>query len=178
MAERKLVKDLSDQEILRVARVRVSETAANTYTQVELDTQLSIERGVIWMIHFIEIMYGSPLRWSEVGPNLFEQTSLQVVRETKTNIVNGNDSDLLQMFQRVLCRSPAIGTDAGPLYYLTNTVDKTTFPVPLPYASQSMFFGLRTTHSSLTSVVDIRVGYTLREVTDKFFFRVAQALLG
>lgn len=178
MPAKTLVKELSEQEILRIARARVTETAANTFTQVELDTSLSIERGVIWMIQWIEAYYINPLRLAEVGPNLYEQTRAQIARETQTGILDGNDADLIQMFEWGVARSAAIGTDAGPLSFLINPITRVEYRVPIPYAAGSIFLGLRTTHSSLTSTVDFRIGYTLREVSDKYFFRVAQALLG
>jgi hypothetical protein len=178
MAKKSTARDLADEEVLRVARIRVTESAAATFTQSEVDTQLSVERGVIWMIHYIEFLYGNLDLLAEVGANAVERVIVQVTREGKTAIVAGNDSDIIQIASRSLFRSAAIGTDAGPLYAHINELDRFDYPTPIPYASQSIFVGALGTDSANTHTVDCRIGYTIREVSDKFFFRVAQALLG
>lgn len=172
------LKDLSDEEVLRIARARVTESAASTYTEVSLDTQLSVERGIIWMVNFIEVLPNNLGNLGEAGQGTTERIEAQVTRESQSSIVNGNDADLLQAFKFKLNRAPTIGTDAGPMYFTETLPWRVNFPVPIPFASSSMFFGILGTDAGSAHTVDFRVGYTIRSVTDKFFFRVAQALLG
>jgi len=171
-------KTLSDEEILRLARVRVSESAAATFTQVSLDTQLSVDRGVIWMIHFIEFFFQNVELLGEVAAAGNEQIVCQITRESKTGIVTGNDSDVVQMEKIFASRSAAIGTDAGPLWLEGSGIRRYDFTVPLPYAAQNIYAGILGTDASAAHTVDIRIGYTIRQVTDQFFFRVASALIG
>ena len=173
-----MARKLTDEDILRISRARVTESAASTFTQVEIDTQLSVERGVIWMLEFVEFIFGPMGVLNEVAVNGAERISLQLAKTTQTAILNGNDPDLIQIAIRELNRSAAIGTDAGPLWYLADRVVKYTFSTPFPVASQGLFFGIEGTDASAVNSADIRIGYVIREVSDKFFFRVAQALVG
>lgn len=177
MAKKLTVGKLSDEAILRVARVRATQSAAGAFTEVSFDTQLSVERGVIWMIHFIEFAWAGVVGLSQVAANAAEIYQAQVTRESKAAIVAGNDSDLIQGHQMQAARSAAIGTDAGPLWLTQDLIRRFDYPVPLPYASQSVFVGIDTTNA-VVETVDLRIGYTIREVDDQFFFRVASALLG
>lgn len=170
--------ELTDEEIIRIARPKVTESAAATFTEVAFDTQLSVERGVIWMISFIEFQFSNLDLLTEVAADSQERIAAQITRESKTAVVAPGDPDLLQ-FSRPRCtRSAAIGTDAGPLWFFTNDVIVYNYPKPLPYASQSIYLGIVGSHSSDPHTVTARIGYTVRTVSDKFFFRVAQALLG
>ncbi len=177
MAKRTLAKDLSDEEILRIARLRVTESAASTYTETSVDTQLSVERGVIWMIHFIEFDFETVGALKEAAANTVEDLEAQITRESKDGAVLSDNADVVQRRKLILARSPAIGTDAGPLSFVIPTVLRVDYPIPLPYASQSLFMGVLGT-AAVPHTVAARIGYTVREVSDKFFFRVAQALLG
>jgi len=178
MAKKGLVGELTDEEILRVAKMRLTESSPQTYTQVSQDTQLSVERGVIWLIHFIEFDFEDLDLLVEVGANAFEFVKAQVTRENKTGIILGNDSDLIQRHQFSLARSAAIGTDAGPLYVQYNNIVRYDYPLPLPYASQNIFLGGVGKHAGSKHNINVRIGYTIKTVSEKFFFRVAQALLG
>jgi len=169
---------LSDESILRIARMRVSESAAGVFTQLSADTQLSVERGVIWMIHFVEFTFENLVLLNEVAAAAVERVEAQLTRDTKTLIVTGDDTDIIQQCTREIYRSAAIGTDAGPLYWTGNAQVRYDFPMPVPYAAQNLFLGIQGTHASSAHTVSARVGYSIREVDDQFFFRVASALLG
>lgn len=171
-------RDLDDTEILRIARIRVQESAASTFTQVSLDTQLSVERGVIWMIHFVEFDFQTINLLTEVAAAGQEDITAQLTRESKTALITNADTDMIQKQQLEMGRSAAIGTDAGPLWYARKTVERVNFPIAMPFAAANIHAGILGTDAGSPHTVDFRIGYTIREVTDKFFFRVAQALIG
>jgi len=171
-------KDLTDEEILRMARIRITESALSTFTQGELQTQLSVERGVIWMVHWCEFFFPDSEDMTEVQAAGSEKQTAQVTRESKTALIDNSDSDMLQSCELKASRSAAIGTDAGPLWYTNIMPVLFHYPIPMPIASQSIFVGLQSSDANVTTRVDVRIGYTIREVSDKFFFRVAQALVG
>lgn len=177
MAKKTNVAKLTDESVLRVARARITEPGLNEYGETSLDTQLSVERGVIWMINFIEFNFNSLEGLADMAAGAVADTRAQVTRESKTAIVNGNDSDLVQMAHLHTARSAAIGTDAGPLWIQFDAIIRYDFPIGLPYASQTIFCGLRAALPAV-QICDVRIGYTIKEVDDQFFFRVAQALLG
>jgi hypothetical protein len=169
---------LKDEEIVRSLKSKVTESAATTYTEVAIDTQLSIERGVIWLIHGVEIYIedlGTLFRSVTAGG--IQEVDVHVARESKAAICDPNDADLIQSINHQTARSAAIGTDAGPLYTHTITPDIFKYVPPLPYASQTIYFGIQSTRATVMTSY-LRVLYTIRSVSDKYFFRVAQALLG
>lgn len=171
-------KDLIDEDIIRMARTNVNETSAGTYTENEITTQLSVERGVIWLIHWIEFYVDNPNIMREVAADASERFQMQVTRESKSAIIEASDSDMIQKCLLEYVRAPAIGTDAGPIAYLVEQPRRIDYRLPLPYASQSIFCGLKASGASTGGQCDFRIGYTVQEVSDKFFFRVAQALVG
>lgn len=177
MAKKTIAGKLSDESVLRIARSRVTESAAGVYTQGEIDTQLSVERGVIWMIHFAEFRFADLKGLAIIAADSTESYKAQITRETKSAIVAGNDSDLIQAHQLHTARSTAIGAEVGPLWFMTDLTRRFDYPIAIPYASQSVFVAIETTAPSV-QLVDVRIGYTIKEVDDQFFFRVAQALLG
>jgi hypothetical protein len=130
------------------------------------------------MIHFVEFNFESLANFREVAANANEFFSAQLTRESKSGILNSDDSDLLQQQTLEAFRSAAIGTDAGPLWSMFPRVYRFDYPTPIPYASQSLFFSILGSSSGAAGTVGCRVGYTIRQVSDKYFFRVAQALLG
>lgn len=167
---------LKDEEVVRMVRASVTESGAATFTETTIDTQLSIERGVIWMISAVEF-FQELSKHSEVGANGLETQNIQLTRESKTAIVELNDSDVIAKLQNGIYRSAAIGTDAGPLWLTWVMPVIQYFDPPLPYASQNMYLGFQTTAATVRSCY-VRIRYTIRTVSDKYFFRVAQALLG
>lgn len=173
---RKGIKALTDEEILRIARISVVQSSAGVYTQTTHDTQLSIERGVIWLINFIEFYQDSSVI-DDVAAGTSETEKFQITRDTKTGIQSLADADTIALYEWSVQRSAAIGTDAGPLWITGESPNRITFPVPIPYAAQNIYFGYHSTSAAAKTGV-ARVGYTIREVTDAFFFRVAQAILG
>lgn len=169
-------KTLSDEEIIRVTRVQATQPAPTTFIQAEMDTQLSIERGVIWLIHFVEF-FCDMTAVSDPAAAGSEKEQYQITRDTKNGIVPLNDADVVVQHNWMIKRSATIGTDAGPMWAYGYNPWVRNFPRPLPYAAQNIYFGYQSTHSSAKTAY-CRVGYSIRKVSDQFFFRVAQALLG
>lgn len=172
-----MAKKLDDDTVLRIVRGSVTESAAATFTEIQLDTQLSVERGVIWQIHFIEFGFRTQDIMKEVGAGNTEKIQAQITREAKTDIESFQAADTLQGAEIVVARKIAIGTDAGPLYWVFLGPNRYDFPIPMSFAGQNIYFGIKGTDSTAIHTVDFRIGYTIREVSDKFFFRVASSLL-
>ena len=178
MAAKSKIAKLDDQSILRIARGRVTESAAATFTELEIDTQLSIERGIIWMVEWVEFDFANLDALMEVAAGLSETIQVQLTKTTQTGIANRNDPDIIQFLAIRAARSAAIGTDAGPLWSVFESIKRFNFMTPFPVASQTIFMSILGSDASAVHTVSVRIGYTIKEVTDKFFFRVAQALVG
>jgi hypothetical protein len=168
-------KDLRDDEILRFLRFAVVESAAATYTQQAMDTQLSIDRGLIWLIHFIEHDLG-PQSIDDPAQGTLEYIRFQITRESKAAMVDLDNPDAIYMSSSQMERGATIGTDAGPMWTLSDWPKQAIFSPPIPYAAQTIYIAAQSTSGSARTVRG-RIGYTMKRVTDKFFFRVAQALI-
>lgn len=169
-------KDLTDEEILRFLRFSVTESGSSTFTQQEIDTQLSIERGMIWLMKFIEIDFAHT-SLDDVGAGASESIMCQVTRDSKTAEVHLDDSDVLFKVKWGIDRTAAIGTDAGPAYWQSVSPIVNRYTTPLPYASQKIYISVLSTAGAAKTARG-RIGYVLRSVNEKYFMRVAHALLG
>lgn len=164
-------------EYLNFLRFSVTESAAGTFTQVELDTNLSAERGVMMEIHSIELESATNqfTLLKEVAAASNEDIRLQVTRDSKTAMVNLNDADCLALFKKEITRSAAIGTDSGPLWIYDDLVHKIDFALPLPYVKPSIFVGIQSSVATLGTMAG-RIGYTLRDIDREDFLELLVAL--
>lgn len=163
-------------DFLNFLRFDVEESAAATYTEKELDTNLSAERGVMMEIHSIEIYSPDFVNFLEVAAGAFESFAFHVARESKTVVQPFQDSDVIAFFSRTLERAAAIGTDAGPLYFMSENVLRVDFPMPIPYVKPSIFVAVAGTDASATFQVQGRIGYTLRDIDREEFLELLVAL--
>lgn len=175
MASKITRRDLRDDEVTRFLRFTVTESAAGTFSETSYDTQLSIDRGLIWLIHAVE--FSTALANLETpAAGAVETAAAQITRESQTALLDLNDPDLIARDYAVIRRSAAIGTDAGPLWVYDHGPRRIDFIPPLPYAASTIYIGIQTSNAAAQTVTG-RIHYTLRRVTDKFFYRVAQALI-
>src|SRR3990167_5335832 len=161
-------------EYLNYLRFTLDESGANTF-KVELDTNLSAERGVMMEIHSVEFEMPDDILLREVAAGASEQILCQVTRETKTAIVFVNDSDVIAKVNHEIARSATIGTDAGPLYFMTDSIQRIEFPLPIPYVKPSIFIGLQGTIATAIRVRG-RIGYTIRDIDREDFLELLVAL--
>lgn len=168
-------RDLQDDEVIRFLRFSVPESAAATFTEQAYDTQLSIDRGFIWMIHWVETSL-QPTNVDEPAAGASESISVQITRESKNAILAMSDPDLIAKVGVIHNRSATIGTDAGPMWVYDKYPVQTVFNPPLIYAAMNIYIGIKSSSGAAQTGAG-RIAYTLRRVSDKFFYRVAQALI-
>jgi len=174
MSKAPVKKSLGDDEIIRIARIAATQAAAAGYIEVAHDTQLSIERGVIWMIHWVEF-YGQDAL-DDIAQGDDEVESFQITRESKAAIVVPSNADLLAYHVKHYKRWATIGTDAGPLLARWEDPKCLIYKPALCFAAMNIYFGYQSTHASAKTAY-ARIGYSIRHVSDQYFYRVAQALL-
>src|SRR5574337_2030568 len=121
----------------------IVETVAATYKEVEVDTNLSAERGVMMEIHSIEFdLIGGELL-AEVAAGASETMGIIVARESQSGMINLSNRDCIYHNVMEISRAPTIGTDAGPLYYIFDRYKKVEFAMPIPYVKPSIFVGVQ-----------------------------------
>jgi len=163
-------------EVLRFMRFSVVESAAATYTEQSFDTQLSIDRGMIWLIHFIEFGNLNLSLLEDPAQDAMEYMSCQIVRESKSAIIGLDDSDLVEAITVEKDRTATIGTDAGPIILASTTPIKINYSPPMGYAGQNIIVGVIASAGAAKTVKG-RVGYTLKKVNDRQFLSLAHALI-
>lgn len=165
---------LKENEVLRFARFVVTEDAAATFTQITVETQLSIRTPYVWQIKALQVEFKSgELEFPAQGAQ--ESLTLQFTRESKAALINYDDADLLEKVTSEITRVATIGTDAGPAYKFVDNPRTFVYSTPIIFAGSKIFIGLLGTSGSATTVRG-RVGYTIEKVSEKAFFRYASAL--
>lgn len=172
MAKRK---DIGDEEIVRFQRFKVVESAAGVFTQQSYDTQLSIDRGFVWMIHWLEAEMNAT-QIDDPAQDGYESIAMQITRESQTGLLELSDPDCIMTASKVKDRTATIGTDTGPVIVLDSAPIVYSWPLPLIYAATEIHVGVQGSSAAVKSVAG-RIAYTIRKVSDKFFYRVAQALI-
>lgn len=165
---------ITGENVVRNWRFNLTESAASTYTQQEVQTNLSLDSGLIAVIHQISF-YLEASALDTPAANGLERAVVQLTRQTKTGILVYDDADLIEKFALTLSRSTAIGTDAGPLYWLGIVPVVFNYSPGLLYANSSIFFGiLSTAGTPITG--QCRVSFTLNKISERLFFQAAQSL--
>ena len=154
----------------------LSETTAATYKELELDTNLSAERGVMMEIHSVEIARIGTELLTEVGAAASETMGFHLARESKTSLLSINDKDVIIANVVEIARSAAIGTDAGPLTIFFDRYQRFDFALPIPYVKPSIFFGVQGSDASGFTGANFRIGYTLREIDREDFLSLLVAI--
>jgi hypothetical protein len=162
-------------DFMNYLRFNALESAAATFTEFELDTNLSAERGVMMEIHSIELSFDDLAYYREIAAGGSEQCAFQVTRTSQTTMVDLNNADCVAKFERETTRSAAIGTDAGPLWVTFDKQVSLWFPRPIPYVKPSIFVAVASTFASAANVAG-RIGYTLREIDRSEFLELLVAL--
>lgn len=163
-------------DYLSSLRFDVLQTAASTYIEDEIDTNLSAERGVMMEIHSIDCYFENMDHMVEVAVNNEEHVEMHVARKSKSAIARYSDSDVIAKLGFMVGRSAAIGTDAGPLFYHTPLGFTVYFPVPIPYVKPSIFVGLNASDATEAHRITGRINYTLREIDRARFLELLVAL--
>ena len=161
---------------LNYLRFSLAESAAATYTELELDTNLSAERGVMMKIHSIEVYNEQLVNVLEVAQSSTEGIAWHVAREGKSIVTPLNDADVIAFQNTLLFRAATIGTDAGPLWFLQELVSKIDFALPIPYVKPSIFIAVQGTDATATAGIKGRIGYTLEEIDRTEFIELLVAL--
>lgn len=154
----------------------LSETTASTYKELEIDTNLSAERGVMMEIHSFEINRIGGELLAEVAQGASETAGFHLARESKTGLLAINDKDCIIADVLELVRAGTIGTDAGPLWYLMQRYNRYDFSMPIPYVKPSIFFGVQGSDASGFTGAQFRIGYTLREISREDFLSLLVAI--
>ena len=154
----------------------LSETTAATFKELEIDTNLSAERGVMMEIHSLEIARIGGELLTEVGAAASETMGFHLCRESKTSLLAINDKDIIVADVLEVARSAAIGTDAGPLVLYFNRYQRYDFVMPIPYVKPSIFFAVQGSDASGFTGANFRIGYTLREIDREDFLSLLVAI--
>lgn len=151
-----MVKNEIPIEFLRFPALVMS--AANTFTEVSVNTPVSRTENLAMLIRFIE--FQQPLNLDVVAE--LDSISMQVSKNSKSDITTLDDSDLLALMRNVFKL-----ITSGMLEH--RAVHRIDFDNPILYAKTSIFFGMLTAGQGGAKTGYCRLGYTLERVPDKIF---------
>ena len=149
---------------MEVLRDQVTESAANTFTQREIQTPVSRSEKLAMLIWKIQI-------WPDIAEEEDTQDNsviVQLTKSTATAVVVPEDDDLVFRWRHGV----RAGVNAGTLSeYLIERMDPqvATFQPPLLYAKSSIFLGIVGSGNSAAKAVGCHVYYTLERIPDALF---------
>lgn len=167
----------SGADVLNRAKGTVT-VGSTAYAETLIPTNLSLDRGYIWLIHQI-LFWPTVLTtlWDDVAAGSQEYIIFHVARESKSDILSSlTEADLVAMWKTTIYRTAAIGTDAGPMWHKEEWPARCYFPVPMAYAGSGIYFGAKTSCAT-GKVFSIEIQHTLVKVKDADYLRVAASLL-
>ena len=163
----------SNTDILQ--RVRASQSINNTYGEVTISTNLSIDRGYIWLIRRILFYWDTELE--DAAQNAEEGYTFQITRESKAACLTTlNSADLIALHRYVCVRAATIGTDVGPMWWITQKPLIVEFPTPLAFAGNNLYFGVLSQIGTAV-IYSTEIQFTLQKVKEGDYLRIASALL-
>lgn len=163
----------TSRDVLQRVRADITSTAA--FEQTTISTNLSLDRGYIWLIH--KILWWINGAWDDAAQGTSEFVSLQLTRESKAAAITSlNEADLIAMVRLAVDRYATIGTDAGPLWWVRTLPLVSDFRIPLPFAGNTLYFATAN-NASGSLIYSVEIEFTLQKVREKDYFAVASSLL-
>lgn len=164
---------LKENEVLRFARFNVVESSNATFTEISLDTNLSIRTPFVWQVRALQLeILAAANEWPADGAT--ETIIVQFTRESKSAILNYNDPDLLEKVTRELRRVDI--SAVGNVHQVVQNPITVNYNSPIIYANSNLYIGILSTFGSGVANVRGRIGFTIEKVSEKAFFRFASAL--
>lgn len=152
-------------EIPHVWRFDVTESAANTYTEQTVDTNLSAERGVIAQIDHVSVQI-------EEMPTANDELHVQgIINPGQTGILDLDSGNVLFLQHW-----------ATPNFAATNEarrqrmVEGYDFIVPVPYIAPTITIGIQGTSLAAAARVRARVVYRLKKVSQAQYLALLSSL--
>ena len=156
-----------DEAFLEFINGVLTESAANTFTELEIATPASrtaLSAMLIWLIEF-------DMTTPDIEDAQTNVTNIQLTRDTTTGLNNLEDDDLLARWSI----SVAAGAIQGSLseYLVASGLDPRPrvfkFDPPILYPRSSVWLGIQGTGNVNVKTGRCRVGYTLEKVSQQAF---------
>lgn len=152
---------ISLDELMQVWKGTIG-SISTSYLELSIDTGLSLERGVLALIHRIDFTL-----W--VGASTTNDTEVHLSRESKAAILTPEDDDIIAY----AAVRPQISTNGG--FVQTNPHTQMYIP-PIAYAKSKIYFGVKADAAPAPDDAYVRVYYSLVKVREQDFFKVASAI--
>jgi hypothetical protein len=160
-------------------RAELTESAAGTYTEEAIPTNLSISRSVLMKVMAIRFEFypgQHPTLPTGLGAGMYPQyLEAQICDESQTAIINlGQEDQILKMIwdytQWDTLAAPVSGGMIG-----INRIKNLQIDPPFPYVKPYFFFGVKANNATAFTgpcTVGIRVAYYLEKVSDTEYMRM------
>ncbi|MBA7550140.1 hypothetical protein ES705_42646 [subsurface metagenome] len=151
---------MSKGPFMEFLRVAVTETAANIYTEEQVQTPTSKTENMAMLIHSIEM---DPNRIEAVAPSNGDYTQMQVTDRSQTGFK--------QVSRPGVLASVSLTTVLNAVYNNLSIIGKTSykFDPPLLYPKAQIYCAINSQGTDLVATGHFRIGYTLEKVSREDF---------
>ncbi len=147
-------------------RGKITETAANTYTEVEISAPTSRSEKLAMLIW--QILFQLDLPTLEDGESNFTRTHLANAT-SQTPIHDLDDDECLHRMRANIQAGAGQGSLSEYLILDQTGPEIRYFAPPLLYAKDSLFLAIEGTGNPTAKAVQVQVGYTLERVPPEMF---------
>ena len=141
-------------------RQKVTQTAANAFTQVAIATPTSKTENMAMLIHSIEL---EPTRHVDSTPTEADRISMTVAKTSQASDLEISDPDCLAMMR--------INTRLAAIYHDTIYIGRQNhkFDPPILYPKAFLYCSVGATGMASAIIGHFRIGYTLEKVSREDF---------
>lgn len=141
-------------------RATVTQSAPNTYTEIQFPTPASKTETLAMLIHSIEL---HPSALMEIAPTSADSISAHLSEASKTSVRTIIDPDILAYYLAFTI------LDAVASQLVITGEQKATFDPPILYPKAKLYLGINTTGFVAEKNVICKIGYTLEKVSREDF---------
>ncbi|MBA7553689.1 hypothetical protein ES705_46285 [subsurface metagenome] len=141
-------------------RAIVTQTAINTFAEVQIPTPTSKTENMAMLIHSIQMQ---PNNLVDTTPTNLDTVSVQMSKVSKTGVKFIHDPDILAFYQALT----NLDTVYNGVTFKGHEIQ--TFDPPILYPHANLYFGIYTVGLTNVEIGRCRIGYTLEKVSREDF---------
>ncbi|MBA7703987.1 hypothetical protein ES703_112784 [subsurface metagenome] len=141
-------------------RQRVAQTAANSFTEIEIATPTSKTENMAMLIHSIELY---PSSYTDPAPADSDWVALTVANKHHTGNLQISDPECLAQFKALM----TLGAVTNLIEYAGS--QETKFEPPLLYPKAHLYLSIKSEGFAAALIGMFRIGYTLEKVSREDF---------
>lgn len=159
------------EDRLQVAVISGLPSSEDAFVTGQILTNLSAELKRVWAIWRLEFFYPYDGTDAVAAASEFIAT-MQITKSVQSGLLNHDNTDLIHSMETIIARNIAIGTDAGPMWYVKESPQTVWFPQPIAFAAPAMNVSFKTLNVTVVNLITARIYYTVRSVSSQEFLEI------